>query len=260
MSMEQSRKRSKKPSSASLPSSFTGDCPDLTLRPAGLNDAEVDVFQQLLSAISNQRLMPGVKLTEEELATIFSVTRERIRRVLLVLSQQGIVTLEPNRGASVARPTLAQRRDAFETRRILEIHVVRQLAVMPLERRQEICAQLSAHLIKEHGANESRDRNLQVRLSGEFHLLLAAYNGNQQILRVLQELQALTALALVAHAHPHDRDCSLSEHQQLIDALLEGNVEGAAHIVAHHLNHVEAGMDEPDDGASILKRVFAVAR
>lgn len=255
-----STKQPHKPSKPPAPASSAVDPSALTPRPAGLNDAEVEVFRKLLTAISDRRLMPGVKLTEEELATIFNVTRERIRRVLLVLSQQGIVTLEPNRGASVARPTLAQRRDAFETRRILEIHVMRELAAMPLERRQEVCAQLGAHLVKEHQANESGDRNLQVRLSGEFHLLLAAFCGNQQILRVLQELQALTALALVAHAHPHDRDCSLAEHQQLLDALLAGDADGAARIVAHHLSHVEAGMVDPDEGVSILKRAFSVSR
>lgn len=229
----------------------------LALRPAGLNDAEVDVFRQLLAAISDRRLTPGLKLTEEELATIFKVSRERVRRVLLVLSQQGIISLEPNRGASVAQLSAPQRRDAFETRRVLEVHVVRELAQMSIARRKEICGQLEDHLKKEQTANGERDRNLQIRLSGEFHLLLAAYGGNKQILRVLQELQALTALAMAAHPHPYDQDCSLSEHQQLLNAILDGEANKAAEIVSHHLAHLEEDMEDPSNGVSVLQRAFA---
>jgi DNA-binding GntR family transcriptional regulator len=247
----------KKISRSSAPGKKAESVPILTQRPAGLNDAEVDVFRKLLVAISDRRLTPGVKLTEEELAAIFEVSRERIRRVLLVLSQQGIVTLEPNRGASVARLSVSQRRDAFEARRILELHVVQVLAKLDAKRRKEIQAALVMHVNEEQEAIGLKNRTSQIRLSGEFHLKLAAFAGNSQVLRVLQELQALTSLALAAHPHVHNVDCSIAEHKQLVDAIAQGDVNGAASALSHHLRHLEEDMQERNENGSVLQRALS---
>lgn len=227
------------------------------LRPAGLNDVEVGVFRQLLEAISERRLAPGVKLTEDELSEIFSVSRERIRRVLLVLSQHGIIVLEPHRGASVACPTSAERRDAFEARQVLEQQVVARLAFLPDARRAAIALELRDHLARERKAIETDDRHLQIRLSGDFHLKLAAYAGNVEILRILQELQAKLSLALAAHAYAHKLDCSIVEHEALVDAIESGDAGKAAALLGNHLGHLQDDMEDSIGNVSPLKRAFA---
>jgi len=102
----------------------------LELRPAGLSEIEQETFRKLVDAIAERRLLPGVRLVEDDLAGIFGVSRERIRRILLVLSQHDIVRLEPNRGAFVARPTYQECRDAFEARQLIECHVVHTLTAL----------------------------------------------------------------------------------------------------------------------------------
>ncbi len=75
-----------------------------------------DIYERIYAAISERRLQPGTKLSEERLATVFHVSRTRIREVLFRLSQELIVDLHPNRGAFIASPTQADMQDVFQVR------------------------------------------------------------------------------------------------------------------------------------------------
>src|SRR5688572_14525641 len=85
------------------------------------------IYERLLAAIFEHRLPPGTKLGEDRLAAIFGVSRARIRRVLPRLAHEGLVTLEPNRGAFVAKPTVMEARDVFEARRLIEPGILERL-------------------------------------------------------------------------------------------------------------------------------------
>ena len=74
---------------------------------------EEGIYERLVAAIFEHRLAPGMKLGEEGLAAVFGVSRARIRAVLPRLAHEGLVTLEPNRGAFVTQPT-----ETGETRQV----------------------------------------------------------------------------------------------------------------------------------------------
>ena len=69
----------------------------------------------ICEAILSHRLVPGAKLGERELSEIFQVSRIVIRQALIRLSEDGLVTVERNRGAFVAKPSLAEAVEVFET-------------------------------------------------------------------------------------------------------------------------------------------------
>jgi DNA-binding GntR family transcriptional regulator len=223
----------------------------LALRPPGLTAVEQEAFRKLVEAIAERRLLPGVRLVEEDLAGIFGVSRERIRRILLVLSQHEVVRLEPNRGAYVARPTYAECRDSFEARLLIERHVVRALAILGPARRRMIISHLRRHSAEEERAIALGDRAAEIRLSGEFHLKMAAFAGNRRLLRTLQDIVSQMALALAAHTRAHDLDCSIGEHVALLDAIEAGEPDQADRLLSHHLAHMEAallrGIHDGDD-------------
>ena len=78
------------------------------------------VYRALRRAIIEQALKPGMKLPEDSIGEQLGVSRTLVREAFGRLAVEGLVELKPNKGASVAYPTLEEARDVFEVRRGLE--------------------------------------------------------------------------------------------------------------------------------------------
>src|SRR5690554_20430 len=114
-----------------------------------------DIAERITNAVMEHRLPPGIKLAEERLASAFGVSRTKIRQALTVLSREGLVKLHPNRGAFVASPTVKEALDLFETRRLVEPEIVRN--VIGKAGKADV-KRLRAHLAAEADARARGDR------------------------------------------------------------------------------------------------------
>src|SRR5262245_63015782 len=81
------------------------------------------VYGALKDAILSHRLAPGTKMPEDELASIYSVSRSVVRSALQALAHDRLARLEPNRGAFVAQPSKKEAREIFEARALIEPRV-----------------------------------------------------------------------------------------------------------------------------------------
>jgi DNA-binding GntR family transcriptional regulator len=207
-------------------------------RPARDEDA---IYERVLAAIFEHRLTPGTKLGEDRLAGIFGVSRARIRRVLPRLAHEGVVTLEPNRGAFVARPSVAEARDVFEARRVIEPAIVERALQHP--ERHAIVSRLRQHVAAERRARAENDTRGIVRLSGEFHVVLADMAGNAVLAKTMRELATRICLAIAFYDKPSVPSCLGEEHAGIVDAFAAGDAPRAVELMLHHLNHVEENLD-----------------
>ena len=206
--------------------------------------SKADIHARIYNAIVEHRLLPGTKLTEERLAELFAVSRTQVRGVLQRLAVEQVVTLVPNRGAFVATPTAAEAHDVLDVRRTLEPGVVARL----IERigageARDAVKQLRALVKREQQAHASGNRRDAVRLSGEFHVLLAKLSGSSIYLRMMRELTPLTCLAILSFEAPTAAACPNDEHARLIDAIEAGQVKVAAGLMTEHLHHIESALD-----------------
>ncbi|MEQ1683829.1 MAG: GntR family transcriptional regulator [Burkholderiaceae bacterium] len=206
--------------------------------------SKADIHGRIYNAIVEHRLQPGTKLTEERLAELFAVSRTQVRGVLQRLAVEQVVTLVPNRGAFVATPTATEAHDVLDVRRTLEPGVVVRLIerIVAGEARDAV-KQLRAIVKREQQAHASGDRRAAVRLSGEFHVLLAELSGSSIYLRMMRELTPLTCLAILSFEAPTAAACPNDEHARLIDAIDAGNTKAAAALMVDHLNHIESALD-----------------
>lgn len=195
------------------------------------------IYERIFSAIVEHRIAPGAQLVEEKLASALGASRARIRQVLARLAHEGVVTLLPNRGAFVAQPTIEQTKDLFELRRLIEPPLVQQV-VKALDRSG--LARLRAHVGAEAVARRSDDRRALVRLSGEFHLLLAELHGNELLLKTLRELESITSIAIHLYDAPTMPACRGDDHAEIVAAIEARDGQRAARLMLHHLNEVEA--------------------
>lgn len=192
------------------------------------------VYRALRRAIIEQALKPGMKLPEDSIGEQLGVSRTLVREAFGRLAVEGLVELKPNRGASVAYPTLEEARDVFEVRRGLERLVAESLAGRITSSQ---IVELEAHVRQEEKAHE-QDGPESIRLSGEFHIKLAKMTSNALLLRYVQEASSRCSLILAIYGRPHSTECAVSEHRQLIDALRAGDAVRAAELMDHHLRAV----------------------
>ena len=154
--------------------------------------------------------MPGTKLAEQQLADIFSVSRTLVRQALNQLSRDGLVTLEPSRGAFVAQPGIDEARQVFEVRRMLEAAMVRRLCGCITDAQ---VAALRAHLKAEATATNRSDVRGRTRLLADFHTVLAKMLGNEVLARMLarsavaQFADRADVPVVASAAHSHERAC-----------------------------------------------------
>ncbi|MDM0073909.1 GntR family transcriptional regulator [Variovorax sp. J2P1-59] len=207
------------------------------------------IAEKISTAILEHRLAPGTKLGEDRLATIFGTSRAKVREVLARLAHEQIVELVPQRGAHVAKPTIEQARDVFEARRLIEPGVLRRLVGTIDDFKMQ---RLRRHLELEADARQRNDARAVVRLSGEFHLLLAELAGNSALARTMRELSTLTCLIISLYDAPTATSCRADEHEEIVDAIKRGDAKRAETLMLHHLDHIQeslkldAGSDEAD--------------
>ncbi len=198
-----------------------------------------DIYEKIVAAILEHRLHPGTKLVEERLADIFKVSRARIREVLARLAHEQIVELVPKRGAYIAQPSIEQAIDIFEARRLIEPAVVHRLIETLTT---EGVSQLRQHLALEENARRREDKRAIVRLSGEFHTLLAGLAGNGALARTMRELSTLTCLIIFLYDTPTATSCRVDEHSAIVDAVARRDAVAAGRLMLEHLAHIESSL------------------
>jgi DNA-binding GntR family transcriptional regulator len=192
------------------------------------------VYRALKRAIIEQALVPGTKLVEDSIGERFGVSRTLVREALQRLSAEGLVELRPHKGACVAQPSLEDGHDIFTVRSALEQLVVSSLAgCLTAEQRR----QLEAHVAAEEKASGS-DGPTSIRLAGEFHTILADMTGNALLIRYINEVVSRCSLILALYGRPHSSDCAVSEHRELLGALVVGDGPRAARLMSAHLDAI----------------------
>lgn len=217
--------------------------------------AEEEIVERIFEAIIDQRLPPGTKLSEASLCEAFGVGRMRIRQSLLLLASREVVDLLPNRGAFVASPSAEQAREVFETRLMIEPNVAR----LAVERASgPDLSMLEQHLHLEHDAHRSGRRRDSIRLSGQFHVLLAELAQNAVALRMVKELVTRTSLIIGIFGSPGVSNCRDQDHDDIFRAFRTRDCDLAARLMEQHLRHIQNHLElsGPAEVATDLVAIF----
>ncbi|MEX3936801.1 GntR family transcriptional regulator [Paraburkholderia phymatum] len=206
--------------------------------PSAADDDNVEerIYASITKALLEGRLRPGAQLVERDLAAAFGCTRGALRKVLARLGFEGKLVLEANRGAFVPSPSESDVRQVYRARQIVEAGIVTAL-----------CGALSAQdrrLLKAHVASEKKVLKQgrvdeQVRLAGQFHVLLTQIAGGAELQGFVAQLVAKTELYKALYDPSKGTTCSADEHAQLVEALDSGDLPAALEAMRVHLAELE---------------------
>lgn len=194
------------------------------------------IYDEMFSAILEQRLAPGTKLSEDTLGEIFGVSRTVIRTVLQRLAHERIVQIHPNRGAFVSEPSPEEAKEVLRARGLIEEGIVREAV---RRHSQEDIAELRQSVAAERVSLNEGDHEAWVRLSGNFHLTLAKIAGNQTLAAYVKELVSRTSLIIVQYQKGNLSPCSCDEHTDIIKAIEAGDEGAAVTLMRAHLQACE---------------------
>ena len=197
------------------------------------------IVEAIIYDVMQQHLGPGTRLSEKSVCDRFGVSRMNVRRALLTLSNIGVVELQANKGARIRQPTLQQAMTLFETRRAIESIIIKSVLA---QRSDADIVSLNAHVELEEQAFSNNDRHQLIRLSGEFHLLIASFQNNHLLTGFMQTLITQSSLITGMYGQHSFSNCPPSEHRNLIEAIKNQDEHLALNLMMAHLEHIEADL------------------
>ncbi len=188
--------------------------------------------ESLRRAIVAGELRPGDRVRQDEVAARLGVSLAPVREALAVLEQEGQVTYRPRRGYVVTELDLADLREIYELRRLLEGVAARQAlplldedALARVELAARDCAAAAARV----------DVAAELEANRRFHLGLLEPAGRPHTMRVVSLLwdSTETYRAMYYNA-PESREEAAASHERILAALREGDADRlVAELDAH---------------------------
>lgn len=203
-----------------------------------------------------QKLAPGARLGEQQLAMLFDCSRTIVREALTHLAARGIVTVSSRRGWYLIEPSLSEAREAFEARRVIEMGLIRCTTSVG----KAAIKQLKAHLAKEKTAVKGSDVGLRSFLLGDFHVCLAECLGNNLLADTLRDFTARTTLIAMLYQSSHDAAHSCAEHVAIVEALEQGDWAKAERLMQDHIGNVQAALKLQPAGGDPLAELRAALK
>jgi len=200
-----------------------------------------DISNRIIEAVMAQKLAPGSRLGEQQLAMLFDCSRTVVREALTRLAARGIVTVSARRGWYVIEPSQEEAREAFEARRVIESGLIRSMQQVD----KAAIRRLKAHLAREQASLKGSDVGARSFLLGDFHVCLAECLGNSLLADTLRDFTARTTLIAMLYQSSHDAAHSCEEHVRIVAALEKGDLAAAEALMSSHIGTVQAALRLP---------------
>ena len=177
------------------------------------------VHDELREAILTGSLAPGSRLRAEPLAERLRTSRTPVREALMLLAREGLVDIEPRRGAVVRPFDAADLLDLYDVRGLIEPHAARRAATRieapDLARLRELC-----DLADARGAVDDAAVEGQVALNEEFHRIIVAAAQSPRLEAAMRAVAGIPRAFRAAFWHDDaQREQSLFCHRQIVRAL-----------------------------------------
>lgn len=178
---------------------------------------------------SGQR-MPNEHLTENKLAQHFSTNRIVVRQVLSELAEDGLVAIEPFKGASVASVSIDQILETFHVVAMLEGYSAK-IAADNITKQD--LNKLSNIVEKQKEIIRGDPKEWQ-KLNYQFHRIINLKSGNPQILHLLRKNTQFTNYWFLSKPETDFRVANKA-HEKIVQALSHRDGDKARKHMEEHV-------------------------
>jgi DNA-binding GntR family transcriptional regulator len=193
------------------------------------------VAKRLRQMLVENRIAPGAKLNERELAELLQVSRTPLREAIKMLAAEGLVELLPNRGAIAVALTEADVLNTFEVIAGLEAQSG-ELAAQRIT--DDEFNEIQAMHFEMLAAYTRRDLSAYYSLNARIHDAINAAAKNPVLTAVYNQVNArLQALRFRTNQDEAKWKRALKEHEQMILALAARDPKAMREVLSTHLRN-----------------------
>lgn len=210
--------------------------------PVTHETAAVRIERELREAIVRLELPPGMRLSEQEIATRFGASRQPVREALIVLAKSGLLEARPNRGTVVVKISVQQMLEARFVRESVEVAVVRRAAQHfdPLTRER-----LEANIHLQEQYVDAEDHNEFRLLDAKFHHGLARGASCALAWDTIIDMKAhIDRVCNLTLKKDNNRPVLLQQHKNILSAIDARDADAAEKAMREHMQTILVDLPE----------------
>lgn len=201
-----------------------------------------ELTESLRELIVSGELRPGRKVPEKELCELYGVSRTPLREALKVLATDGLINLEPNRGAWVSRITVEELDELFPVMGALEA-LAGELACKNITDNEIAQVRALHERMSEH--HKARTLEDYFKLNQQIHETILAGARNATLTVQYHILAARVRRGrYMANITPERWDQAMKEHGDILESLEARDGARLAVILREHMERTSVTLRE----------------
>ena len=195
------------------------------------------VYDQLKKEILVGNITPGTRMMEVELADELGVSRTPVREAIRKLEKEGLVTIEPRRGAYASDISVKDLVDVLEVREDLE----GLAASLAATRMTEECLSELEEITEGYSRAISENNTEEIIHYDEmFHKKIVESTENKTLIQMIKNVQELALRFRYLYYDDFSRYENMpTEHREIIDAIKSGDSETAREVADKHIRKLK---------------------
>ena len=195
------------------------------------------VYEELKRQILVGEIAPGTRMMEVELAEDMGVSRTPVREAIRKLEKEGLVTIEPRRGAYASDISIKDMVDVLEVRQMLEGMAASMAA-------QKVTEEEKLDFVEANSAYKTavKKGNIEeiIRYDELFHQLIVSYSGNKTLNQLLSQVQELALRFRYIYYDDFSRYENMPvEHEEIEEAIISGDTQKAKVVAEEHVERLK---------------------
>ena len=200
------------------------------------------VYSDLKNKIQTGELPPSSRLHEQELSQLYSVSRNTIKKALLMLENEGLVVIEENKGAKVRTYSMEEVLEYLDIRSCLEGFIVERAVPVITEDEIKKMEQILATMKEYYNRHEllAYSQNNQ-----KFHKVIYDACPNRTAVNMVVALKTQMSKYNTKTILIPGRDTqSFQEHSQILQAIKNHDPEQAKQCMITHVLNVRKTFED----------------
>jgi len=195
------------------------------------------VYEELKMQILTGKITPGTRMMEVDLAEQMGVSRTPIREAIRKLEKEGLVTIEPRKGAYASQISIKDMVDILEVRQDMEGLAAYLASLRMTPEQMDALEEISRDYNK---AVEEGNMTEMIAKDTAFHNLIVESCNNSILLMMINQLQELVLRFRYVYYDNFKRAEKMpEEHKIIMDAIREGRADAARTAADVHIEQLK---------------------